>query len=449
MVVARTRLRIRLRHWKAWTAWWLLFALYLGVRSYHLEQTPERNATADEFAWTWSGMTLLQTGTPQAWSSLTAYIGRRHSKEWHGHKYRLVKPWLDHPPLYSLYAGGLMLALGKRSIFDVDLWQMRMGSLFLDAVGFVLLSLVLRRLLATTERLLALLFYSVMPAIVLHQRLVVSENFYVPLTLGIVLMLLQQRSRFSWWRAGAIMFCCALLPMTKVAALSASVFLAMWALVNGAPRERWIAASAVVLGTCVGLGAYVWYGQQIDAAVFWAVLTNQQDRFRGLAGMEVLLFEPKLVNHQIKDLLAVVGCALALASLSLPRVTPWGLAVLVYAACMAFFVDQNRVYGWYYIPLYPWLCTALAVSIAHASRQRVLGLSLLWCSVAALTIASVSYSQLLVTADRARFGYLIGLLLLYGSWAAWPRLARATMPAVNGLLVACAAIACLVEVYAQ
>jgi hypothetical protein len=165
--------------------------------------------------------------------------------------------------------------------------------------------------------------------------------------------------------------------------------------------------------------------------------------------MEVLLFEPQLINRPIKDLLSLLGCALALASLSSRRVAPWGLAVLVYAACMAFFADQHRVFGWYFIPLYPWLCTALAIAIVHASRQRLVGLSLLWCSVAWLTVASVLLSHELLSPELVRMGYLLGLLTLYGSWTAWPRVARATLPALNGLLVAGTVVACLLEVYSR
>jgi hypothetical protein len=40
-------------------------------------------------------------------------------------------------------------------------------------------------------------------------------------------------------------------------------------------------------------------------------------------------------------------------------------------------------------------------------------------------------------------------LSLYGVWSAWPRLARATMPAINGLLLAGVAAACLFEVYSR
>jgi hypothetical protein len=416
-------------------AWCALFALYLGIRAYHIDQAPAHNDTTDEYAWTWSGMTLLQTGVPHAWSNLAAYTERREQIDWRGHRYKLVQPWLDHPPLYSLYAGGWMLALGYRDMFEVDFRTMRLGTLPLSAASFVLLTAVLGRLLPPAEVLVSLLLYAVLPPIVLHQRLVVSENLCVPLTLGCLLLLLVQRERFSYARTAAILLLASLLALTKVAALSASVFLTVWALITLSGRARWLTAGALVVGTCLGIAAYLAYGHNLDAELFAAVLTNHHDRFRGFTGMELLVAEPKLVTKPIKDLIAILAGALALSSLGSSRMSAWGLAVLVYGACMAFFVDEHHVFGWYYIPLYPWLCTALAVSIVRACRERHLGLSLLWCTVAWLSLAQLALGRHLLSTEHARIGYLLGLLCLYGVWGAWPRIARASIPAVNALLL--------------
>jgi hypothetical protein len=448
-VRARAQDGATLRHRRIWqrSAWVALFVLFLGIRAYHLDRAPAHNATVDEYAWTWSGMTLLQRGVPRAWSDLGAYAHRRKRIDWRGHDYRIVEPWLDHPPLYSLYAGGVMLAFGYREMFDVDLWYMRLGSLPLSAASFVLLALILQRLLAPAEALLSLLFYAVLPPIVLHQRLVVSENLFVPLTLGCLLLLLLQRECFSHLRAGAVLVLGALLPLSKVAALSSSVFLTLWALGSLSGRERWITTGALVLGTCLGVAGFIAYGRSLDAELFSAVLTSHQHRFRGFGALKILLFDPQLVDRSVQDLLTILGGVLALSSLSAARMSLWGLAVLVYAACMAFFADQLHVFGWYFIPLYPWLCAALGVSIARASRQRQLGLSLVWCTVAWLSVAQFLFARQLVSAEQARAGYLLGLLLIYGAWIAWPQLARATIPAVNASLVAAVTAVCLFDLY--
>ena len=424
----------------------LVFGLFIAVRCYHLERAPAHNETTDEYAWTWSGMSFLQTGTPRAWSNLKAYLPRRQPQHWRDHDYNMVEPWLDHPPLYSLYAGGWVLAQGARDIFNVELRQMRTGSLPLAALSFIGLFAFLRRHLSPAAVLLSLLFYAVLPSAVLQQRLVISENLYLPLMFGVLLLLEAQAARFASYRVPLIVLASALLPLTKIAALSCSVFLVLWALASDARSARWLNAAAVALGTCAGILGYLWWGRHFDAELFETILHNHHDRFRGFTGMYVLLFEPQLINKNAKDVLAVLGCVLALAGLSRPRASPWGLAVLSYAACMAFFVDEHRVFGWYFLPLYPWLCAGLGWGIVQASRRRQVGLSLLWCCVALATIGQVVNSKGLLNTELARAAYLLGVLLLAGGWYAWPRWARASIPAINGALVLGTALACLYEV---
>ena len=64
-----------------------------------------------------------------------------------------------------------------------------------------------------------------------------------------------------------------------------------------------------------------------------------------------------------------------------------------------------------------------------------------------LTVAHVLYQHKLLEQGSVRYGYLLGLLCLYGVWFAWPHLARRTLPAINGLCVAAVTAACLYEVY--
>jgi hypothetical protein len=114
---------------------------------------------------------------------------------------------------------------------------------------------------------------------------------------------------------------------------------------------------------------------------------------------------------------------------------------------MAFFVDEKKIFGWYYIPLYPWLCAGLGWAIGLASRKRLVGLSLLWCSIALLCLARQAHSKELVQAEPLRITYLVTILILSGVWFAWPRVARATIPVVNSVMVIAVAVSCLYEVY--
>lgn len=434
--------------WARRSAYSLLFLLFIGVRIYHLERAPAHNDTTDEYAWTWSGMTFLQSGKPRAWSNLKAYLPHREIVDWREHRYHVVEPWLDHPPLYSLFAGSWIRAWGRHDMYDVDLWEMRTGSVLLAALSFIGLAAFLRYFLAPAEVLVSLLLYAVLPTIVWQQRLVVSENLFLPLTLGVLLLLQAQASRFASWRVVALLFASALLPLTKVAALSCSVFAVVWALASTSQRSRWVNTGALVLGTSLGIAGYFAWGNHFNSGLFHEILNNHEARFRGFSGMQVLLFEPQLINKPTRDVLAIMSSVLALASLwQRPTAAPWGLAVLIYSACMCFFVDDHRVFGWYFLPLYPWLCVGLGTAIVDASRRRLVGLSLLWCMVAAVSIAKLLQGKELAELDHLRKGYLLGVLLLSGAWFAWPRIARATIPAVNGLLLAATALASLYEVY--
>ena len=426
-----------------------IFALFMGVRIYHLDTVPAHNDTTDEYAWTWSGMTLLQTGTPRAWSNLRAYAPHHKRLKWRDHKYNMVEPWLDHPPIYSLYAGGWIMAWGHRDIFDVDLWQMRTGTLPLAALSFICLAAFLRRYLTPAAVLLSLLFYALLPLIVWQHKLVVSENLFVPLTLVGLLLIDAQAVRFAGWRALALLVLATLLPLIKAAALSCCALLVFWALASNARGARWLNAGALALGTCAGIAGYLWWGRHFNAGLFEGIMAEHQARFRGFQGLQVLLFEPVLIAKATKDMLAILGAVLALQGLTQREPAPWGLAVLVYAGCMTFFVGDNRIFGWYFIPLHPWLCAALGSAIVRATRERLLGLSVLWYSAALLAIAALLYDKRLMAPETMRVGYLLAFLVVPGAWLAWPRLARATIPALNGAMVLGTVLACLYEIYVR
>src|SRR3989304_3630328 len=93
----------------------ILFSiLFLGffLRAYNFTTAPRLGATFDEFAWTWLGMSLIQEGVPSSWSSYPQYVGFREFKKYQGATFWIVKPYLEHPPLFALIAGSFAIANG-------------------------------------------------------------------------------------------------------------------------------------------------------------------------------------------------------------------------------------------------------------------------------------------------------------------------------------------------
>jgi len=85
---------------------WLIGAIitFLGafLRIYNYDSLPPDNWTSDEYAFAWSGMSLLQTGIPTSWSWLSP-TDNFPTVVWEAKniRYRLVTPWFDHPFSYG------------------------------------------------------------------------------------------------------------------------------------------------------------------------------------------------------------------------------------------------------------------------------------------------------------------------------------------------------------
>ncbi|HEX9101185.1 MAG TPA: hypothetical protein VF997_03220, partial [Polyangia bacterium] len=159
-----------------------IFLVGLGLRVHRLGKFPEPNKTADEYAWTWSGMTLLAEGTPRAWSWMPGYPDVPLS-HWRGDDYRIVRPWLDHPPLFAAYVGAFTLATGTRDIFAVDLAVTRLAVLPLFAAAFFLFWAIARRYGGDAHALVALAFFAAAPTAVWNGRLVMAEQLMLPVAL--------------------------------------------------------------------------------------------------------------------------------------------------------------------------------------------------------------------------------------------------------------------------
>lgn len=240
-----------------------IFLVGVGLRLHRLGTFPEPNRTADEYAWTWAGMTLWSEGTPRAWSWLPAY-GDAMVHTWHGHQYKLVRPWLDHPPLYPLYLGAFMHAAGTHDIWHVELSTARRSTLLLFAATFFLFFAMARRAADETHALVALAFFAVAPTAVWNGRLVTAEQMLLPLALAGWYALVRAGehgvaasppSRRSGWLV-AVGVAAALLPLCKVAGLGVALFLFSAAVLR---RDRTLAA-VVCLGVALGLATWALYG---------------------------------------------------------------------------------------------------------------------------------------------------------------------------------------------
>lgn len=143
------------------------FVLILAssLRLYHYDVIPEFNWTADELAFCWNGMSLIQNHVATSWSWLSSY-GDFPILTWHGNPYKLVTPWFDHPPFFSLIVGGVAILGGANSFFDVSISIIRIPSLILSILSVFLLFHLCTSLFNISIALMASLIYATNPSIV-------------------------------------------------------------------------------------------------------------------------------------------------------------------------------------------------------------------------------------------------------------------------------------------
>jgi len=202
----------------------LLSILILGffLRSENLNTWPREGSTFDEFAWTWQGVNLIQTGVPKSWSPHSQYKNRQEIR-YRKAAFILVTPYLEHPPVFGLVAGSYAILSGVQDMYHVTIQNMRGLSLILGMLSIVMVFLLAKELYDTKIALLSSLLYATTPTIVIGSRIVQNENFFIPFFL-LVLFLISRfiKTKNSLFRNVAAVIC-GLLALSKVPFLAAAV----------------------------------------------------------------------------------------------------------------------------------------------------------------------------------------------------------------------------------
>lgn len=382
-----------------------LFVLGVGVRLHHLDTVPKPNETVDEYAWTWAGMTILEEHTPRSWSYLAAYPPVPRTM-WRGHEYYIVRPWLDHPPLFAVLVGGWMLIGGYHDLFVVNLGWMRSLSLLLFACNFLVLIRLARHYFPSEAVLFGLGCFAIAPLAVVNQKLVVSENLFVLVWMLTQLSVLHDsESRRKRWLAAVAVGSIAL-PLIKIAALSCSLQLAMLA----ALRRNRRAFITVVSSTALALLLYFAWGYHYSWTIFQAVMAAHARRFVGLGGGWELMFALKMVDHYFVYAPFIFALVAIIIDSQDAQRREFYLQYFVYLIAMTFFVDERSVYGWYTIPLYPVACIAVARGAITMIRGPSSGyLVLIWALMVLPFTPTLLQNQLPLPLLRFVF---LGIVLL-------------------------------------
>ncbi len=349
----------------------VILAAVLRFHDYAL--VPFHHETADEYQHAWEGWTLLHQGTPMAWSTFPDRYPLDQSVDfrWFGDRYVVVRPYFDHPPLFSILVGLVVslvqpaTSLPPWDFLSCTLPVMRVVPIILSLIGILLLHRLAREYGASEKAaLLAALVYATLPVIVLAHRLVKAESLLSLLFMGAILAV----NRHDRSGRGGDAVLAGVLSGLSIWSKATGVAVIAVVLVLLLSKRRYRGALTALAVTGGFFLLYVLYAWALDFGIFLKILEAQSTtKWVGLESLQDLL-SGKIVTKWFGRgwYLWLLLCA-GIAAFRRERALLLPLAV--YATVIALSADYRVIYGWYRIPLYPFLCVAAGILLEEMLEE--------------------------------------------------------------------------------
>ena len=368
----------------------IILLLGFVLRSNNLYTWPRLGATFDEYAWTWQGISLIQSHVPISWSPLSPYKDVKNIIYQKTHFF-IVRPYLEHPPLFGLVAGSYALINGARGMFDVNLQEIRGLALLLGVLSIFMVYVFAAEVYGWEIGLLSAVIYATVPTIVVGSRLVENENFFIPFFL-IALFLISKfiRTQNPWFRNGAAIVC-GLLSLAKVPWLAAAlaIVLILFYLRRYEDSVKFIAIVVPIFLV------YFIYGFYYDSHLFLSLLSFQMQRYDLTFNSIFALFtSPYLVDRFMIDGWIYFGwfAVFLLTVKDLKKNFMILLPFLAYFAVFVFAIPNEPSHGWYRYPFYPFLTISIALFLKEYFNKNYL-LTFLFLIFTGLSMLQLSWAQ--------------------------------------------------------
>lgn len=370
----------------------LLLILILGLflRNKNIDTWPRLGATFDEYAWVWLGMNLIQNHVPESWSPHPQYANKKVIK-YQGAYFVLVKPYLEHPPLFGLVAGAYALASGVKDIYHVDLMHIRGLALLLGVMSIFILYVFAAEVYDYKIGLLSALIYATVPTIVVGSRIVENENFFIPFFLLALFLISRfiktKKSRFR--NLSAII--CGLLILAKIPWIAAAVavVLILFYLRQYKDAGKFL---AIVIPICF---IFIFYGFYFNGKLFLDLFSFQLQRYDLTFNSVFALFtSPYLVDRLLIDGWIYFGwfAVFLLSIKDFKRNYMVLLPFIAYFAIFIFAIPNEPSHGWYRYPFYPFLVLSTALFLKEYFNKNYF-LTFLFLIFTGMSLLQISWAQ--------------------------------------------------------
>ncbi len=431
----RRALPLYARRFRRWHLWIVLAIFILSVihRIAGLGAIPAPGETSDEISHVWAGLSLLSGDPPRSWTQLDLppdYLLGHLDPAHQG--FSIVRPAFDHPPLFHLLVGTAAHLSGATpfsitltnpantiTLWDVSLWRLRWLSLVLYMLSFWLMWKWLRLAIGPAAACVAIILFAFLENFTIHHRLVISDNLVTPLLLFVMLSL--ERWRRGWLsprKAGLYVAVAIALAVTaKLIALAVVAAVFAWSAASFRGARALRPCRWAITGTAGGIIAIVSYAAIYGFDAFIQTMRAQSGRFYDLGGLFDLVRHQPLVHTDATSEWIVGAWLLVALGAATARGSRRGVfaALIGYVAAYIFFVPVDY-YGWYLMPMAPFLCAAWGFALRGAWRRpsAVSSTFVILLLIAAALNPLFANSPELRTAGR--YAYLAVAVLMLFPW---------------------------------
>ena len=351
----------------------VIFVLILGaiLKLHNYSTYPQRGATADEYSYSFQGVSLLTKGIPISWSSFTEYNNLKHltiDKMY----FPIVYPYFDHTPLNGIITGAWAIAFGENTFEKIQLKTIRMIPIIFSTISSLLVFLIGRKLFDYKTAIWALLIYTTTTIFAIHGRVVLAENLVTPLLLGSIYTFLNFCNKINIQKTLILGTLAGLTFWTKELGIVGFLSL-LYLFISERLKLKYILL--LIATTSFFIGLYIAYGMYFDAEVFWKILGQQSTRLIGPETLLYILSTPIIVNKFYNDGWYFLGFFAFFASFFTYKENKFVIVpATIYFLILLSTLTQKGEMGWYIIPLFPFMSLFIARFLTEHVRKIGFGI---------------------------------------------------------------------------
>lgn len=293
------------------TIFLLIFLFTFILRAHNYERTPVATHL-DEMLYAWSGLYLIETGTPVSWSTLDypkraeVYKGKINYKGGEPEtSVTLYKPWLDQPPLFSLIVGYFAHINNANREDFIPSSYIRIPTVIFASITSIMIFLIARLVSGYWSGILSMIIYGTVPVMVFGSRTALPENF-IALLFTIIAYLL-----IKFYKTPYFAYLLFIPLLVGVAGLSKPTgffliilpILLVFKKFYQINRIKLAIKSIVflILTTIPFIGAFVLYGIHYDSEIFWRITSIQSFRPVGFNSLGWFFISPAYKTSILTD----------------------------------------------------------------------------------------------------------------------------------------------------